>query len=128
MDDADPGEKDAEIIVGFGDRGHGRARVLGGRLLLDGDGRGDALDEVGVGLVHPLQELAGVGRERFDVAALAFGVEGVEGQGGFPRAADAGDDDELVEGDVQVDVLQVVDPDAAENDRVVHDVPVKSGC
>ena len=118
VDGPDPGEEDAEEIEDLGDRGHGRARVLGGALLLDGDGRRDALDEVGVGLVHPLEELAGVGGEGFDVAALAFGVERVEGQGGFARAADPGDDDELVEGDVEVDVFQVVDLDAAEDDVV----------
>ena len=118
VDGADAGEEDAEEIEDLGDRGHGRARVLGGALLLDGDGRGNAFDEVGVGLVHPFEELAGVGGERFDVAALAFGVERVEGQGGLARAADPGDDDELVEGDVEIDPFQVVDPDTAKDDAL----------
>ena len=114
VDRPDPGVEDAEVVEGLGDRGHGRAGILGRRLLLDGDGRRDAVDQVGVGLVHPLQELAGVGREGFDVAALAFGVERVEGQRGLARAAHAGDDDELVERDVEVDGLQVVRPDPAQ--------------
>ena len=42
---------------------------------------GQALDEVDVRLVHLAQELPGVGREGLDVAALALGVNGVEGQG-----------------------------------------------
>ena len=33
-----------------------------------------------VRLLHHLEELAGVGREALDVAALAFGVDGVEGE------------------------------------------------
>ena len=49
-----------------------------------------------VGLLHALQELAGVGGERFDVAALAFGVDGVEGQRGFAGPGDTGDYGELV--------------------------------
>ncbi len=39
VDRPDAGEEDAEEIEDLGDRGHGRARVLGGALLLDGDGR-----------------------------------------------------------------------------------------
>ena len=113
VDRADAGEEDAQEIEDLRDRGHGRARVLGRALLLDGDGRRDPFDEVGVGLVHPLEELSGVRGKGLDVAALALGVEGVEGERGLARTADAGDDDELVERHVEVDALQVMDLDAA---------------
>ena len=83
---ADAGIQKAQVVVDLGDGPDGRAGVAGGRLLVDGDGRGQALDEVDVRLVHLAQELAGVGREGLDVAALALGVDGVEGQGGLPRA------------------------------------------
>jgi hypothetical protein len=49
---------------------------------------------VDVGLFDALEELAGVGGERFDVAALALGVDGVEGERGLARAGDAADDGE----------------------------------
>lgn len=48
------------------------------------------------------QELPGIGGAAFDVAPLLFGVDGVEGEGGFAAAADAGEDDELVAGDGDV--------------------------
>ena len=115
----DPGVEDPEEVVDLGDGRHGGPGVLARGLLLDGDGRRDPFDEVGVRLVHPLQELAGVGGKGFDVAALALGVERVERQGGLPRAGDAGHDDEFIQRDVHVHVLQVVDPDAAELDAVV---------
>ena len=89
-----------------------RATPLG-----DGDGRGDAVDPVGVGLVERLEELAGVGREGLDVAPLALGVERVEGQRALARAADAGQDDQPVQRQVEVDPLEVVDPDPSEPDR-----------
>ena len=54
--------------------------LLRGRLLLDGDGRRQAADDVVVRLLHLPEELAGVGGEALDVAALPLGVEGVEGQ------------------------------------------------
>jgi hypothetical protein len=52
--------------------------------------------------------LACVGGEGFDVATLAFGVDGVEGEGGFARAGGTGDDGEGVVGDVDLYALEVV--------------------
>ena len=75
--------------------------IARGVFLPDGDGGRDAVDLVDVGLFHALQELAGVGGERFDVAPLAFGVDGVEGERGFAGARDTGDDGELVVGDTK---------------------------
>ena len=117
MDDARPGVEDPKVIVDFGDCRHGRTRVLGRGLLLDGHGRRDSLNGLGVGLFHAFEKLAGVGRQGFEKAALPFGVECVEGQGGFARAAHACDDDELEKRDVQVDGLQIVDADAPQGDR-----------
>ncbi len=58
---------------------------------------------IDVGLLDALEELAGVGREGFDVAALALGVDGVEGEGGLSRSGDAGDDGKGVVRNVDVD-------------------------
>ena len=44
---------------------------------------------VDVGLLHPLEELPRVGRQRLDVAALPLGVDRVEGERRLARAADA---------------------------------------
>ena len=54
--------------------------------MFDRDGGREAVDLVEVRLLHHLQELAGIGRERFHVTALALGVDGVEGERGFARA------------------------------------------
>ena len=50
---------------------------------------GMPVDAVHLRLVHAIEELPRVGGERLDVAALAFGVDGVEGERGLARAADA---------------------------------------
>ena len=39
------------------------------------------LDVLDIGFLHASEELAGVGAEGLDVAALALGVDGVEGEG-----------------------------------------------
>ena len=73
-----------------------------------------------VGFFDTLEELAGVGGEGFDVAALAFGVDGVEGEGGFARAGDTADDSQGVVRDVYVDALEVVGPGSADCDLIIH--------
>ncbi len=105
---ADAGEEHPQIIVDLGHRAHRRTRVLAHRLLLDGNGRAQAADEVHLGLLHLADELPGVGRKRLDVAPLPLGVEGVEGQAGLAAAGDAGDDHQLEARQAHVNVLQVV--------------------
>ena len=115
---ADAGVEQAQVVVDLGDGADGRARVARRRLLVDGDRRRQALDEVDVGLVHLPEELAGVGGERLDVAALALGVDRVERERRLARAREPGEDDELVARQLEVDVAEVVLPRALHDDRV----------
>ena len=115
---ADRGVEQAQVVVDLGHRADGRARVLRRRPLLDRDRRREALDRVDVGLLHLLEELPGVGRERLDVAALPLGEDRVEGERGLARAGDAGDDDEPVARDVAGEVLEVVLARAADPEGV----------
>ncbi len=116
MGDADPRPEQAHIVVDLGDGCNRRARVAVRCLLLDRDRRRQALDVVDIGLLHELEKLPGVGRERFDVAALALGVDGVEGEGGFPRAGQAREHDEPVARQIDVEALQIVLAGAADAD------------
>ena len=105
---ADPRPQQAQVVVDLGDRADGGAGVSGGRLLVDRDRGREPLDRVHVGLVHLAEELARVGRERLDVAALALGVDRVEGEAGLARAGEPGHHDQRVAGHRQVDALEVV--------------------
>ncbi len=111
-------EQQSEVVVDLGDRADRRTRVVRGRLLLDRDRGREALDVVEIGLFHHREELPRVGAERFHVAALALGVDGVEGQRGLARPRQAGDHDQPVARQVEVDVLQVVRARAAQADEV----------
>jgi hypothetical protein len=115
---AGAGVEQAQVVVDLGDGAHRGARVVAGGLLLDGDGRRQALDQVHVGLFHQLQELPRVGRQALHIAALALGVERVEGQRALAGAGQAGDHGELVARDVEGDVLQVVGAGTADSDGV----------
>ena len=104
----DPRIQQAQVVVDLGHGADGRARVPRGRLLVDRDRRGQALDRVHVRLLHHLEELARVRGERLDIAALALRVDRVEGQGRLPGAREPGDRDQLVSRQPDIDVLEVV--------------------
>ena len=116
---ADPRPQQAQVVVDLGDGPDRRARVPRGRLLVDRDRRREALDRVDVGLVHLAQELARVGRQRLDVAALALGVDRVEGKARLAGPGEPGDDDQGVARQLEGDVLEVVLARARDADAVV---------
>ena len=115
---ADPRPEQAQVVVDLGDGADRRARVARGRLLVDRDRRREPLDRVDVGLLHLAQELARVGRQRLDVAALALGVDRVEGEARLARAREPGDDDQRVARQLDVDALEVVRAGARDDDLV----------
>ena len=119
---ADMRVEQAQVIINLRRGRDGRARVHAAGVLLDGDRGREALDEVHVRLLHLVEELPRVSRQALDVLPLPLRVERVEGERGFPRTAQAGDDDELVTRDRQREVLQVVLPRAADLDEIfAHD-------
>src|SRR5665647_1243117 len=119
---ADPGVQEAQVVVDLGDRADRGTRVARRRPLIDGDGRGETLDAVDVGLVHLPEELARVGRQGLDVAPLPLRIDRVEGQRGLAGARKARDDDEAVARQPQGDVLEVVLAGAGDDEVVTHGV------
>ncbi len=99
-------------------RRDGAARTGADALLGDRNRRRQTGDVVEIGLGHLAEELAGIGRERLDVFSLAFGVDGVEGETALAGAGETGDDDELVAGYVEVDVVEVMGARAADGDEL----------
>ena len=116
MGGAGAGVQEAKVVVDLGDRSDCRARIVTGAFLLDGDGRRQAFDGIDVGLLHQAEELAGVRRQGLDVAALALGVDSVEGERRLSGARQPGDDRQPVPRDGDVDVSKVVLAGAA-NDQ-----------
>ena len=85
--------------------------------MRDGDGGRNAGDQFGGGLFQPLEELPRVGRKRFDVPPLAFGIQRVEGEARLAAAAQAAENDELAVRNVEIDPLEVMHLDAAQSDK-----------
>ena len=108
MGRAHRGVEQAQVVVDLGDGSDGGAGAAAGGLLLDGDGRAKALDRVHVGPLDLIEELAGIGGERLDVAALSLGIDGVEGKRTLARAGEPGDHRERIAGNAHIDIAQVV--------------------
>ena len=124
----DPGarEEHAQVVVDFRDGANGGARIMRGGLLLDRDRGREALDAIDVGLVHHREKLTRIGGERFDITPLPFRIQGIEGKRGLARAGQAGQDDQPVTRQIDIDVLQVVRARAADA-NVLHD-PIHLPC
>ncbi|SIK38291.1 Uncharacterised protein [Mycobacteroides abscessus subsp. abscessus] len=114
----DAGPEQAEEVIDLGDRAHRRTGVARGRLLVDRHGRGQALDEVDVGLVHLAEEHPGVRGQGLDVAALPLGEDRVEGERRLPRSGESGEDDHGVARERDLDVLEVVRAGTLDPQRV----------
>lgn len=107
---------DAKVVVDFGGGCDGGSWRKAAYALLDGNGGVEAFDGIDIGFFELGEELAGVGGERLDVAALAFGVKGVEGEGGFPGSRGAGDNGEFPFGDGDREVFEVMLAGTADED------------
>ena len=121
--DSHPRPQEPHIVVDLGHRADRRTRVARRGLLVDGDGRRQPLDGIDVGLLHELEELPRIRRQAFDIAPLAFGVDGVERQRRLARPRQPGDDDQPVPRQVDVDALEVMLAGAADGDALLHDPP-----
>ena len=108
MRDADSRVDDAQVIVNFRDGADGGARRARGGFLLDGDRRRKPFDHIDFRALHLVEKLPRISGERFDVAALAFGIDGIEGQRRLARTGEASDDRKAVPGNFNADILEVV--------------------
>ena len=118
MRHADARVQQAQIVINFRDRAHRGAWIFRRSLLVDRDCGRKTVDTIEIGLVHLPEELACVGRKAFDVATLAFGIDGIEGQARLSASRQAGDHDQLVARDGHVDVFQIVLASAAYDDGI----------
>ncbi len=114
-------EEQPQIFVNFGRRADGGTRVARRNFLADGDGGRQTFDVIAFGLAHSPEKLPRIGGKRLDVTALALGIKGVEGERRFAGPAHAGDDDERVARNAEVDIFQIIDPRALYFNAFAHE-------
>ena len=101
------GHRREEQVEVAGDVGHGadgRSRIAADGLLFDRDDGREAEDEVHVRLCDLSDKALGVARQRFEIAALAFRIDGVERQAGFPGTGETRYDDQPVSWEFDRDI------------------------
>ena len=98
----------AQEVIDLGERRDGALAAAAAGALLDRDRRRNAENRVHVRSRRRLHELARVGVEGFEIAALTLVEQDVKGERRFARTRDAGDDREPIARYLDVDVLQVV--------------------
>ena len=113
---ADAGIEQFQVFVDLGAGAHGGARVVRVHLLFDGDGGREACDALHIGLVETAHELTRIRAQALHIAALPFGIQGVERQGRLTRSRQAGDNYQLVLRNLQTYAFQVVDLRVADGD------------
>ncbi len=106
------------MVVQFRHCADGRARSAHRIRLVDGDRRRDPLDAFDLRLVHAVEELPGIGGEGFNIPPLPLGIDGVKGEGGFSRAGDTSDDDQLPQRQVEIETFEIILPGAADAYRI----------
>ena len=101
---ADAAEEQAGVLVDLCDGRDAAAGIDAGSFLRDGDGWGQAVDEVHVRPFQIFDELAGERGQPLHMAPLAFSENCVMGERAFARAAQAGDRGQPITGNVYVQV------------------------
>ena len=113
MGDPDASEEQPKVIVDLSGSSDSRARRSGGIALTNGDRWSDSKHFIDFRSFDAFEELSCIRRKRLDVSPLAFGIDGVEGKRGFTGAAHARNDGQRIVGNLKVDVLEIVNPNAA---------------
>ena len=115
---ADARKQKTQIVIDLSGRCDSRTRSTRGISLANSNGGSNSVNFVDFGFLDAFQELPGVCRQRFDVPALAFGIDCVERKGGFSRAAYPGDDRQGIMRYFEVNIFEVVNPHSTDNNAV----------
>ncbi len=116
---AQPGKQHTQHLRRVGRRRHGGAQITAQPLLVDDDGGRNVLQHIGVRLAVMRHELLHEGRIGLVDQPLAFRRDGIEHQGGLARARHPGEHGDPALGNIERDVLEIVLPRAADDDRTV---------
>ena len=100
-----PGPQKAQIVINFRHRSHRGPGIFRCGLLVDGNGRRQAVDAVHIRLIHLSQKLPGVARQALHVTALTLGIDGVEGQAALAGTGKAGKNHQFIPGNGEIHIF-----------------------
>ena len=104
----DPCIEQTQIIVNLRDCSYRGARVPVGRFLIDRNGGRQTFNALHIRLLHLTEELSRVGRQRFHISPLPFGVNRIKCQRALAGPRKAGQYDQFIAGDVDAEVSEII--------------------
>lgn len=116
MRDPDLRHQQTQIVQNLSGRSDVRSTGARWCLLCDRDRWRDSVDAFRCWFFKSLEELTGVSRKALDIATLPFRVQSVEREARFSAATHSTEHHKLVMGNVEVNLFEIVDFDAAEFD------------
>src|SRR5450755_2247061 len=105
---SDRGKEHAQVVVNLRGRRDRGTRIRSRTALLNRDRRRKTLDKIDVRLFHFIEKLPGVSRQTLDVTPLPFGVERIERERRFARAAQTRDNNQLFSRNLEMEILEIV--------------------
>ena len=76
-----------------------------------------SLDEVHIRTLHLMEELPSIDRKTLDELPLSFGKDRVKGQAAFSRATRSCQHYQLISGDIEADILEVMNTRPADTNQ-----------
>ena len=87
--------------------------------MVDRNSWREAGDGVKIWLIHHTEKHPGIRGERFNVAPLSFGIDGIKSEAGFTRTGKTSNDDKFVAWNVEVDIFKVMLPGTAHLNAII---------
>ncbi len=106
-----------EIVIYFRHGTDRRPRITVCGLLINGNCGRKSLDALHIRFFHLTQKLPGVGREALHIPSLALRVNRVKGQRALPRSGKAGQHNQFISGNIQINMFQIIFSRAADTDK-----------
>jgi hypothetical protein len=122
MGNPDSCVEQTQIIINLRYRTDGGTRVMARCFLVDGDGRRKPLDEVYIRLFHLPQKLPCIGGERLHIASLSLCIYRIESKRAFAAAAHPRKDNQLISGDGEVNIFQIMRSRTLYYNLILHSV------
>ena len=122
MGNPDSCVEQTQIIINLRYRTDGGTGVMARCFLVDGDGRRKPLDEVYIRLFHLPQKLPCIGGERLHIASLSLCIYRIESKRAFAAAAHPRKDNQLISGDGEVNIFQIMRSRTLYYNLILHSV------
>ena len=111
-----PGKHQPENIQKLRSRAKGTAYPRHARSLVKSEGGRNIQDLIDIGFCRLSHPSPSIGRERFEISSRSLRIENPQRKRGFTGSGNAGNTYDLIQRNIDIDILQIVNPGASHTD------------